>query len=42
MHTPNSAPALRPEAASSVGITTSRMVPGSIVLRITTAGAPGW
>jgi hypothetical protein len=29
-----------PEAASSAGITTSRMVPGSIVLRITTTGAP--
>ena len=41
MHTPNSSPARLPENFSSVGITTSRMVPGSMVLRITITGAPG-
>jgi hypothetical protein len=42
MHTPNSAPARLPEYFSSVGITTSRMVPGSMVLRMTITGAPWW
>ena len=41
MHRPNSSPAFLPEYFSRIGITTSRMVPGSMVLRMTITGAPG-
>ena len=40
MHRPNSSPALLPENFSRIGITTSRIVPGSMVLRMTITGAP--
>src|SRR5258706_2795878 len=42
MHRPNSSPAFFPEAFSRIGMTTSRIVPGSMVLRMTITGAPGW
>src|SRR6185436_12748581 len=42
MHRPNSSPARFPECFSSRGMTTSRIVPGSMVLRMTITGAPAW
>ena len=42
MQTPKSSPARLPEDFSSSGITTSRIVPGSMVLRMTITGAPSW
>src|SRR5436190_5079384 len=42
MHRPNSSPAFLPENFSRIGVTTSRIVPGSMVLRMTITGAPGW